>query len=224
MFHGKGPEPSCHPQTYQALYRLIETLPVVSTHEHHAPDDFQRQLTLARVFEKSYVGWRGTIPGADRASRANFLDRCRHSSYYVWLEKGLQRVYGLDAKITADNWDEISARISRMHAQPGAHIGILREVGRYRRAVQDTYWEYGSAAGHPELFAPTMRTDMFVRCFHPAVRDHDDNNPFEHYPDAPRDNFADYLDFLAGAVHALAGGGGRDAEVGLGLRAFPGLR
>ena len=69
---------------------------------------------------------------------------------------------------------------------PAAHIDILREVGRYRRAVQDTYWEYGSDIGHPELFSPTMRTDMFVRCFHPDVLDHDDNNPFAHYPDAPR--------------------------------------
>ena len=30
-----------------------------------------------------------------------------------------------------------------------------------------------------------MRTDMFVRCFHPAVEDHDEANPFERYPEAP---------------------------------------
>jgi uncharacterized protein len=184
-------------ETYWTLYRLIETLPVVSSHEHHQTDDFQRQLTLNRMIEKSYVGWRGLLPGADPSSRAAFLAQCRHSSYYVWLEKGIQRVHGFSQKITADNWDEISARISRTHAaNPAAHIDILRNVGRYRRAVQDTYWEYGSDIGHPELFAPTMRTDMFVRCFHPDVRDHDDNNPFGHYPDAPRSNFADYLDFL----------------------------
>jgi hypothetical protein len=184
-------------ETYRTLYRLIETLPVVSSHEHHRGDDFQRQLTLNLLIEKSYVGWRGLLPGVDPASRSSFLAQCRHSSYYVWLEKGIQRVHGFSEKITADNWDDISARISRTHAaDPAAHIDILRNVGRYRRAVQDTYWEYGSDIGHPELFSPTMRTDMFVRCFHPAVRDHDDNNPFEHYPDAPRSSFADYLDFL----------------------------
>jgi len=184
-------------ETYRTLYRLIETLPVVSSHEHHRGDDFQRQLTLDLMIEKSYVGWRGLLPGVDPASRAAFLAQCRHSSYYVWLEKGIQRVHGFSEKITADNWDEVSARISRTHAaNPAAHIDILREVGRYRRAVQDTYWEYGSDIGHPELFSPTMRTDMFVRCFHPDVLDHDDNNPFAHHPDAPRSNFADYLDFL----------------------------
>jgi hypothetical protein len=184
-------------ETYQTLYRLIETLPVVSSHEHHQTDDFQRQLTLDRMIEKSYVGWRGLLPGADPSSRAAFLAQCRHSSYYVWLEKGIQRVHGFKEKITTDNWDAISARISRTHAaNPSAHIDILRRIGRYRRAVQDTYWQYGSDIGHPEIFSPTMRTDMFVRCFHPEVLDHDDNNPFEHYPGAPRSNFADYLDFL----------------------------
>jgi len=184
-------------ETYRTLYRLIDTLPVVSSHEHHQTDDFQRQLTLDRMIEKSYVGWRGLLPGTDPTSRAVFLAQCRHSSYYVWLEKGIQRVHGFSEKITADNWDEISARISGTHAaNPTAHIDILRNVGRYRRAVQDTYWAYGSDIGHPEIFSPTMRTDMFVRCFHPDVLDHDDNNPFVHYPDAPREDFADYLDFL----------------------------
>ncbi len=34
-------------------------LPVVSTHEHHLPDDFQNGLTLDRILERerSYVGW-----------------------------------------------------------------------------------------------------------------------------------------------------------------------
>ncbi len=35
--------------TYGTIYRLIESLPVVSTHEHHLPDDFQNSLTLDRI-------------------------------------------------------------------------------------------------------------------------------------------------------------------------------
>ncbi len=41
-----------------------------------------------------------------------------------------------------------------------------------------------------------MRTDMFVRCFHPGMQDHDANCPFTHYPDAPRDDFGAYLEYL----------------------------
>ncbi len=92
-------------ETYQTLYRLIDTLPVVSSHEHHRSDDFQSQLTLDLMIEKSYVGWRGCSQAPSPASRAAFLAQCRHSSYYVWLEKGIQRVHGFNEKITRDNWD-----------------------------------------------------------------------------------------------------------------------
>jgi hypothetical protein len=182
--------------TYHALYDLLETLPVVSSHEHHATDDFQASLTLDGVLEKSYISWLEVPRGSDAASRADFLAQCRHNNFFVWMEKGIQRIYGLDGKITPDNWEDVSQRVSARHADPDAHIRILTDIGRYRRAVQDTYWEYGSDVGHPELFSPTMRTDMFVRCFHPDVRDHDDNNPFVHYPGAPAHNFDDYLDYL----------------------------
>jgi hypothetical protein len=183
-------------ETYRAIYRLLETLPVISSHEHHGTDDFQAGLTLDRILEQSYVKWLEVPPGEDGASHSNFLAQCRHNSYYVWLEKGIQRIYGLREKITPENWEDVSRRIGALHADPAAHIRILVETGRYRRAVQDTYWDYGSDVGHPELFSPTMRTDMFVRCFHPEVRDHDDNNPFIRYSDAPTRNFDDYLDYL----------------------------
>ena len=182
--------------TYRTIYALLESLPVVSSHEHHWPDELQLGLTLDRVIEKSYVGWRGVGMGSTRAERSAFLARQRGGSYFTWLEKGIQRVHRFDQKITAENWDELSDRIAARHAQPGEHIAILREAGRYRRAVQDTYWQYGSDVGHPEMFSPTMRTDMFVRGFHPAVRDHDNNNPFSFYPDAPRSDFAAYLAYL----------------------------
>jgi uncharacterized protein len=181
---------------YQAICSLLETLPVVSSHEHHGTDDFHASLTLDRILEQSYVSWLEVTPGSDGASRTSFLAQCRHNSYYVWLEKGIQRVYDLEEKITAENWEDVSHRIRERHADPAAHIRILAEAGRYRRAVQDTYWDYGSDVGHPELFSPTMRTDMFVRCFHRDVLDHDNNNPFVLYPDAPMHNFDDYLDYL----------------------------
>lgn len=185
-------------QTYESLYHLLESLPVVSSHEHHLPGDFQNQLTLDGVLGKSYVGWLDSSPGASRETRASFLAGCRHNSYFVWLEKGLRAIYGFSGKITAGNWDAVSSRISQRHADPLAHITILKETARYRRAVLDAYWDYASDIGHPQLFAPAMRTDMFVRCFHPDVRDHDDNNPFQRYPSAPSHDFDSYLEFLEG--------------------------
>jgi hypothetical protein len=116
--------------TYDAIYNILETLPVISSHEHHGTDDFQAGLTLDRILEQSYVSWLDVAHGSDAASRASFLAQCRHNSYYVWLEKGIQRVYGVDEKITPQNWEDVSRRISARHAEPGAHIRILTETGR----------------------------------------------------------------------------------------------
>jgi hypothetical protein len=108
----------------------------------------------------------------------------------------------LDGKITPGNWDELSGRIARRHRSPAAHIDILRQVGRYRRAIQDSYFDYHSDVGHPELFAPTLRTDMFVRCFHPDVNDHDGMSPLACYPQTRNLGFEDYLEFLGGLFSA----------------------
>ena len=43
-------------ENYLTLLRIIEATPVISTHEHHQPDEFPTQLTLDGVLAKSYVG------------------------------------------------------------------------------------------------------------------------------------------------------------------------
>jgi hypothetical protein len=196
---------------YESIYRLIESLPVVSTHEHHLPDDFQNSLTLDRILERerSYVGWvLDLTPGLDAGSRAEFLAQCRHNSYYVWLERGIQKIYGLQEKLTPENWERVSGHISALHADRDAHLRILTGVGRYRRAIEDAYFDPGSNLGHPELFASNFRSDMFVRCFHADVLDHDNMNPFRFYGDAPSVNFDDYLEWLEARVLRWRSGGG----------------
>lgn len=72
--------------------------------------------------------------------------------------------------------------------------------GGYVHAIQDIYWDYSSDLGHPEFFSPTMRVDMFITCFNSTILDHDLNNPFLSYPNAPRDHFDDYLEFLRNLI------------------------
>jgi hypothetical protein len=206
--------------TYQDLYRLIESLPVISSHEHLFPDEFHRGLTLERLLENSYVSLiagstgksskhtrdflapvRGlvknySIPTEDADQRAEFLENCRYNSYYVWLEKSLQKIYRFDERITPDNWDQVSALISQKHINESAHLKILREIAGFQQVVLDPFWDYGSNLGHPEFFSPTMRIDMFVTSFHPDMPDHDGNSPFDFYPQAPTENFDDYLDYV----------------------------
>jgi predicted TIM-barrel fold metal-dependent hydrolase len=182
---------------YDRVYRYLETLPVVSTHEHHLEDDDQAGLTLEKIFERSYVGWQGLSWGTDRAGRRDFLDRARYNSYFVWLQKALEELYGFGGRITADNWEELSARISRRHREDrDLHLKILKERCRYRAGLADIYWDPGSDLGHPELFRPVVRSDVFITCFHPDVRDHDDNSPWLFFPQVKGLGFDEYVDFV----------------------------
>jgi hypothetical protein len=207
-------------EAYVYLYKLIEDLPIVSSHEHHFPGAFHRGLTLDRLFENSYLiniagstgkssssardyfaAGRGkkmgySIPVDESHRRGEFLGYCRYNSYYVWLEKALQRIYQFDEKISPENWDHISHSIAQKHSTDRVFIDLLREKAGYHRAVLDPFWDYGSDLGHPEFYSPTMRTDMFVTSFHPDAPDHDGNSPFVRYPDAPTKRFDDYLDYL----------------------------
>jgi hypothetical protein len=206
--------------TYQHFYELIESLPVISSHEHLFPGSFQRGMTLERLFENSYLFTmaessgkasppgrdylrtvRGhkkiySIPLDDPSGRGEFLEHCRYNSYFVWLQKSLQELYQFDEEITPENWAAISARMAKGQATNEAHLDMLRQVAGYRRAVLDPFWEYGSNNGHAEFYSTTMRTDMFVTSFHPEALDHDGNSPFTCYPHAPTTNFDDYLEFL----------------------------
>ena len=206
--------------SYTYLYRLIENLPVISSHEHHFPLEFHKGLTLDRLFENSYLttiaastgvssaegrdyflSARGknkgySIPVNEPEKREEFLGLCRYNSYYVWLEKSLQQIYKFEGKISPENWDQISNTIAKAHASEETLLNLLQGEAGYQHAVLDPFWDYGSDLGHPEFYSPTMRTDMFVTSFHPDAPDHDGNSPFIVYPDAPTRNFDDYLDFL----------------------------
>jgi hypothetical protein len=192
-------------------------MPAVSTHSHHLPDDFHKGLTLDRVFESSYLvilaglaegeqletrdylGLKArsiSFPRKDTDRRGDFLSHVRYNSYFVWLEKALQKIYGFDENISPDNWDDISSRINARYTDESFHLKILRDVAGYQRVIQDSYWNYAYNLGHPELFSTELRTDMFIHCYHPDVVDHDGNNPFRFYSQAPTASLQEYLDFL----------------------------
>jgi len=216
--------------SWNKIHDLVESLPVLSSHEHHLPDTIHQSLTLDRILDFSYIGWyagrknkplakslqqdpflpnrihekKYFLPSDDptidkqelRRQREEYLNRFGYNSYWVWLEKGLQKIYGFEEPISAENWDWLSEKITSEHRDPAAHLRMMKETARYQRAVQDTYWDYSSDLGHPEIFSPTMRVDMFITSCHPTLLDHDMNSPFIRYPDAPTDDFNEYLEFV----------------------------
>ncbi len=165
---------------HSALAEHLAALPVVSTHEHHREDAFHADLDLDKLFANSYVGWINPLPGPIR-DRARFLDAVGHSAYFRWLERGLRHIYGV-GPITPETWDAVSEAIRQAHvSSPTWHVALMRRFGHYRRAIQDSYWAPGSAAGHPDFFAPTFRINCYVLCHHPLMTDHNGNSPWQRH-------------------------------------------
>ena len=180
---------------YNEIYSLLESMPVVSTHEHHLEDKDHIKLNLESIINRSYIAWQNIPAGNTKAEHAEFLRETRYNSYFIWLEKALSKIYDFGDRITPENWNDLSEQIAQKHLNPKAHLDILLEKCRYKRALADIYWNTGSDLGHPELFSPVVRTDMFVKCFHPSQRDHDGNSPWESFP-VKGLSFGEYMDYL----------------------------
>ena len=191
----------------EKLTEAVADLEVISTHEHHQVDAFFREMSLEKILENSYVSWCGVPCGTSEAEHRRFLDQVRHNTYYVWLEKSLRELYGFEGSICAENWESISRRITETHGKnPDRHLEILRRRCRYSAAVQDSTDDPGSDRGHPDLFKPTYRINMFLYGYHPEAADHNGNNPLVKYAERPS-TFAEYLEFVEGCVTRARIGG-----------------
>ncbi|NPV81115.1 MAG: amidohydrolase family protein [Firmicutes bacterium] len=186
---------------YEDIRAEVDLLEIISTHEHNLVPERGVPVTLEYIFQHSYVGWCGVSPGETGEEREAFLHKVGVNSYYRWLLFALRDLYGFEGELTAQNWDEVSSRITRAHEDPEWYFKIMAEHGRIRRAILDAYWDPGSDNGHPEYYSPAFRINAFVMSYGPKARDHNGNNAFDilsRYGMEVKD-FDDYL----GALEAL---------------------
>ncbi len=179
----------------QNIKEQLDDVQVVSSHEHHLVDGAHKGLNLDKVFRSSYVGWCGIPFSESTESKGKFLEKVRFNSYFVWLERALQDLYGFCEPISVDNWDEISSKISASHENTDHHIWILQEKCKYYKAIQDGYWDPGSDMGHSSVFAPTYRINMFLYGHHREAQDHNGNNPLRLF-DVEFTNIDDYVEWM----------------------------
>ena len=168
--------------TRSEITSMVDSMPVYSDHEHHQPDAFFAEgMNLDKVLNHSYVGWMGFPADGTEEGRKRLLDNVRFNSYFIWLERGLQRLHGIDDPITLETWQTISDRIASAHGtDPEFHWKSLQEHG-YERLIQDSYWNPGDDNGHPELFATTFRIDKFMYGYHRDIIAPDNVQPWSHY-------------------------------------------
>jgi hypothetical protein len=180
---------------YHQLLEFIEQQPVVNTHCHHRKSDEFQNFSLGRLIENSYVGWCNAEPGTTREERRLFLHRVRNRSYFVWLQRSLQELYGFEDTLTADNWDEWSRTLKNAHQNPDSHIMVLKQRCRYNKIILDAYWDPGSDNGLPDLFVPTYRINMYLYGYNRLSEDHNGNNPQRIY-DRNITDIDSYIDFM----------------------------
>ena len=160
--------------TYQRFYDFCAEQTVVNTHSHYLPDE-QQSSDLDWLLENAYVSWRGI--GA-REDRETYLRRLRGNNYYHWLERGLRGLTGFDQPLTTANWDAFSEEIRGQFPDAASMLRAMKDACRYRSVVLDAYWSPGSDDGHPELFDPAYRVNMYLFGWDAGRRDHNGNDPF----------------------------------------------
>jgi predicted TIM-barrel fold metal-dependent hydrolase len=165
----------------EELAEFIRGQIVINTHCHHLEGREFVGFDLDRLIEKSYVSWAQVPVGKSAGERASFLEKVRSKSYFVWLEKSLRELYGFDEPVTPGNWERHSGCLTSAHRDENHHLSLLKERCGYGRIILDCYWNPGSDHGHPELFAPNYRINMFLYGYDRDARDHNGNNPLVLY-------------------------------------------
>ena len=105
-------------QTEQELMNYISAHKILNTHSHHLPEQAMTDFNLNKLIGSSYLQWQQVTPGTTAESRSVFLEKMRYRSFFVWLQKAIQELYGISDPITPQNWDQISDLIHKAHQNP----------------------------------------------------------------------------------------------------------
>ena len=162
---------------FDELYSYMESIRVINTHSHHPEDKFFLDLDLEKILKTSYAEWCGVSFDNTLEKREDYLNRVRYNSYFIWLEKALQKIYQFDCPISSDNWDTISNTISEAYKQGNYHLDILQNECKYEKVILDNVWDSGSVNGHQDIFVPTYRVNVFLYGYSDKVVDRYGNNP-----------------------------------------------
>ena len=158
---------------FEGIIKQLNSLPVFSEHEHHLPKKAFTGMTLDRVVADTYVKKCGFVPDGKYETRERLLRAASHNSFWRWLEEGIRQLHGIEVPITADNWDQVSEKITKAYAREDFHWRALLDAG-YVCQIQDSYWEIGEKPPYKELFSSAYRIDAFTYGHSPEMCYDDD--------------------------------------------------
>lgn len=142
------------------MQNYMEGISIINTHCHHWRSDILVNTGIDFLLSNSYPGWTTNAPSHEKDDICSYINRYRSNSYFRWLFLALEKLYNLS--FTAENFDKLDIKIKEANGDPGYNIRILKNVCKYEKVILDYYMEPGSNNGHPELFTPTYRIDMYL--------------------------------------------------------------
>ena len=97
------------------LLSSLQREAIINSHSHHLHDRDHQSLNLEKVFPNSYVNWcHKPIPdGNSKDEIGQWLDSVRNRSYFVWLEKALMTLYGIEEHLDVETWDIFDEAIGK---------------------------------------------------------------------------------------------------------------
>ena len=144
----------------QKLYDYILSAKKINTHCHHMGHIFYSEIGLTEIFGSSYIAWCHERFGTEE-ERQKLFDNISDRSYFIWLEKSLRQIYGIDERLTAETWDRFDCAIRQADRQDRS-FSRLRSLCNYEHIIEDCYWNYGDNLGDRELFTPAFRINIFL--------------------------------------------------------------
>ena len=166
------------------LMSYIQNHRIINTHSHHREDPREdlredhcfETVTLDNLLSDSYVNWSGVPLPATPGERVAYLMKVQSRSYFVWLQKALQDLYGFTEPISSGNWDSISRLMELSHQDRRFHLEVIQKKCGYQKVILDAYWQPGSDNGHAGLFTPALRVNSFFYGYSSDSKDHNGNN------------------------------------------------
>lgn len=182
-------------EIFQELLHYFQKSPIINTHSHCLRERAFRKFDLAKVLENSYVNWNG-VPVTDTyEGRVNYLKKNKFNSCFTWLQQALQELYCFSDPLSADNWDEVSKEVAKAHETKNYQLGVLRDQCQYEKVILDAFWVPGDDNGHPELFAPSFRINVFLFGHNPTAKDHNGHSLKTLFLYAPQE-LDEYVSFM----------------------------
>lgn len=177
---------------YKEIYQFLKNEKMVNTHSHHMNDAQHENYNLHTLMKHSYVSWISKVPSTAAEVDPHLL-RYGNNSYWRWLIKGLEGIYGIE--LSSSTFDKLNSLIIESHADKKWHLEILRKICGYERIILDYDFSPGNDINYPDLFEPVLRCDMFAVCNTEESREANGHNSFE-FNNWSIDDFDEYLDAI----------------------------